>query len=599
MRGTLGWIAEAMRFLIGLAATGMALLIAFPSPYLLDASPWAAEPTSTTSTPAPSARASIAMAYDSESDRVILFGGNTNPGNPGVLSAETWAYDLDTETWRTMNPPVAPPGLGASGMAYDVQSDRVILFGGYTSGFADQPDQVVTNETWAYDFNSDSWTERTPVLSPSARSAPSMTYNVRSDRIVLVGGYDGSSSLRDTWTYDYDSDTWQAMAPTTTPTTGDSAAIAYDAESDRAIVFGGAFGGPAVPPPHGDNNKTWAYDLTNNTWTEQFPPQNPPKRWVAAATYDSFSDRVVLFGGIQGLVPNPPPLGDSWAYDQNTNTWTEMNPSVRPAARCCHAMAYDSKADRIVLFGGRTTRFENDTWAYDIEQDLWIPLTRPSAPAGLRVAAGDSRVDLSWIAPSSTGGVPIMNYRIYRGTMSGTPTLQIDVGNVLSYADNTVANGVTYYFQVSAVTAAGEGERSNEAFTTPLPTPDTVPPSIAIVSPAEGATLASTVVAISGTASDDVGLERVELSTDGVSWTRATGTTSWSGTLILAGGPNTIHARATDTSGNVGYANVQVTVVLPSGDGGGMAPLTIGVIVGVAAVGAATGLIILMRRRRK
>src|SRR6266480_3319675 len=95
------------------------------------------------------------------------------------------------------------------------------------------------------------------------------------------------------------------------------------------------------------------------------------------------------------------------------------------------------------------------------------PATPPSAPQGLGATAGDATVTLTWSAPSSNGGSPITNYRIYRGTASGGETLKATIGNVLTYTDTAVTNGVTYYYQVSAVNSAGEGPRSNEASATP------------------------------------------------------------------------------------------------------------------------------------
>src|SRR5947207_1747869 len=95
------------------------------------------------------------------------------------------------------------------------------------------------------------------------------------------------------------------------------------------------------------------------------------------------------------------------------------------------------------------------------------PAGPPGAPQGLVATAGDATVTLTWSAPSSNGGSPITNYRIYRGTSSNGETLKATIGNVLTYTDTTVTNGVTYYYQVSAVSNVGEGPRSNEASATP------------------------------------------------------------------------------------------------------------------------------------
>src|SRR5437660_1780729 len=131
------------------------------------------------------------------------------------------------------------------------------------------------------------------------------------------------------------------------------------------------------------------------------------------------------------------------------------------------------------------------------------PATPPGAPQGLSATAGDATVTLTWSAPSSNGGSPITNYRIYRGTSSNGETLLATIGNVLTYTDTAVTNGVTYYYQVSAVNGAGEGPRSNEASATPSPPPPpNAPPTVDFTwTPTSGDT--TTVFTFTATASDD------------------------------------------------------------------------------------------------
>src|SRR5437773_710991 len=109
---------------------------------------------------------------------------------------------------------------------------------------------------------------------------------------------------------------------------------------------------------------------------------------------------------------------------------------------------------------------------------LSAPPTPPSAPQNLAATGSNAQVGLTWQAPASNGGSPITNYRIYRGTSSNGETLLATIGNVLTYSDTSVTNGVTYYYQVSAMNGAGEGPRSNEASATPSPPPP--PPDFGI-----------------------------------------------------------------------------------------------------------------------
>ena len=74
---------------------------------------------------------------------------------------------------------------------------------------------------------------------------------------------------------------------------------------------------------------------------------------------------------------------------------------------------------------------------------------------------------MTWFAPLSNGGATITNYRIYRGTSSGAETLLTTVGNVLAYTDTTIVFGTTYFYELRAVNAAGDGPLSTELSITP------------------------------------------------------------------------------------------------------------------------------------
>jgi hypothetical protein len=81
-------------------------------------------------------------------------------------------------------------------------------------------------------------------------------------------------------------------------------------------------------------------------------------------------------------------------------------------------------------------------------------------------------------------------------------------------------------------------------------------PTISISSPSAGETLTTNTITVSGTASDSIGVSRVEVSVNSGSWQLASGTTSWSKSVTLNQGMNTIKVRATDTSGNIAETSV-------------------------------------------
>ncbi len=70
---------------------------------------------------------------------------------------------------------------------------------------------------------------------------------------------------------------------------------------------------------------------------------------------------------------------------------------------------------------------------------------------------------------------------------------------------------------------------------------------------------------VSGTASDNFGLEKVEISLDQNNWVLCNGTETWYANVTLNAGLNTIYARATDTFNNtaINTVNIIVDIISP------------------------------------
>lgn len=101
---------------------------------------------------------------------------------------------------------------------------------------------------------------------------------------------------------------------------------------------------------------------------------------------------------------------------------------------------------------------------------------------------------------------------------------------------------------------------------TPPVEPDITGPSVIITSPSDDARLDSGIIIIGGIASDDVGLQGVEVRLDDGEWfsvwvPEGARTSGWNLELAVGTGPHTIKVRAIDTTGNVGeIAEVEVMV---------------------------------------
>lgn len=97
------------------------------------------------------------------------------------------------------------------------------------------------------------------------------------------------------------------------------------------------------------------------------------------------------------------------------------------------------------------------------------PLPAPSPPTGLIASTiSATQINLSWTAPTSDGGSPIIGYKIERKIDTGSYSVLVpNTGNTLTtYSDMGLSFGTNYTYRVSALNAITTGPPSNEATAT-------------------------------------------------------------------------------------------------------------------------------------
>ena len=149
------------------------------------------------------------------------------------------------------------------------------------------------------------------------------------------------------------------------------APIVYDAPGRRLLMFGGQ---DAASP----RNDVWEYSLDRREWTELNPSGTlPPARFGHTTVFDPVRRRLVLFGGqTSGF------FSDVWAYDISQNTWQQLSPDeAGPNRRYGHSAIYDAAGDRLIISHGFTDagRFD-DTWAFGLGTNTWQEIS----PSGIR-----------------------------------------------------------------------------------------------------------------------------------------------------------------------------------------------------------------------
>lgn len=99
------------------------------------------------------------------------------------------------------------------------------------------------------------------------------------------------------------------------------------------------------------------------------------------------------------------------------------------------------------------------------------PPAPPSSPRNLVATGGIGQISLAWDAPTDDGGSPVTGYAVFAGHASASESRIATIGNVLTFTEAELDPGVTRFYLVRAINAAGEGAPSNGATATTDPAP--------------------------------------------------------------------------------------------------------------------------------
>ena len=387
-----------------------------------------------------------AMAFDETRGRMVLTGGTGN--EPGVHT-DTWEYD--GTAWSSgsgANP--APERVGHA-LAYDTSGGTVRLFGG--TRYSDSG--LVTpafDDGWSYQADA-GWQARGETIAP-ALVGPSMAFDSDRGQLVTFGvdyypwewRYDGT---KDKWTsrgplptrerreglfYDpvthtvsrlrtgyrpvfgpdpaepvevrrFDGTGWSARDCSNAPHILD---FGFALDADRGVLL--AFGGRSMEPlwdwAAGLSNALWELDLATCAWDQVAAAGSPSARVRPMVAFDSKRDVLVVFGG-NGSTPW---LEDTWEFDGTA--WSQRNApgDPSPGPRSGSTMVYDSARDRVVLFGGEDPSdvLLDDTWEYDGASGTWEQ--RGSGSSGPR-----ARRNVGMVYDSVTGRTVMLGGTVDEG----------------------------------------------------------------------------------------------------------------------------------------------------------------------------------------
>ena len=259
------------------------------------------------------------IAYDAARGRLV------------AQNATSSTWEWDGVSWLEL-PPKRPQPRKEAAHAYDSARKRVIYFGSVTEA---------DDATWEWD--GESWL-RGPPASSATPTGLAMAYDSKRSRAVVVV---------DNETLEYDGTAWIEVgaAPGSMPL------LAFDAARGLTVGLIGS--------------ATWTWD--GATW-RQIAVAGPTSARDSALAYDAQRARIVRFGGYRDGTGSSQ-IDETWEWDGAS--WSLVSPLARPSARGGHALAYDSRRGRIVLYGGYR---HNEVWEYD--GTTWVQRLTPTAPPG-------------------------------------------------------------------------------------------------------------------------------------------------------------------------------------------------------------------------
>jgi len=217
------------------------------------------------------------------------------------LSGRVEAYDIQTDTWRTLAPlPISAHHIGAG-----VVGGHVYAVGGLSS-LQFNP----RGELFRYDTDADAWEPRASLPTPRG----GMVVATVAGRLHAIGGFGAGSEVADHAAYDPVTDTWQTLAPL--PAARDHIA--------GAVIDGFIYVVGGRTPNTAQLDR---YDPRRDTWVT-LAPMPTARSGHAVAAIDG--KLIALGGEVDNRNPPNRVFVEVELYDPETDRWVSLAPMAVP-----------------------------------------------------------------------------------------------------------------------------------------------------------------------------------------------------------------------------------------------------------------------------
>jgi len=333
--------------------------------------------TTVTQTNAPSARDYIthhmaAKVTASNTIDIYLFGGWASSRVNDLYRCTLNVNSPGSVTWTTLkaNGTAGNPSIrSGAAMVYDSANNRLIITSGYNGS-------TYLSDVWQYSISGGSFTQLSPTgTAPGGRELPSVGYDSVNQRLILMGGWQGSATTNRNDVIQLSlvsgSEAWTQIKSNDTSNQGvfpfSNGAAAVDTNRN-IMVAANLYGYDST------DKYVYAFDLGNTstsapvyslTVVDYFRARDAP-----AFVYNSARGEFLLINGYSAMdddatISNGEHVSEIWAYNKTSQTWRYAARGPFSMTQSEGGMAvYDSANDRVVFFGGLrgTSQMSNDVW---------------------------------------------------------------------------------------------------------------------------------------------------------------------------------------------------------------------------------------------
>jgi hypothetical protein len=271
---------------------------------------------------------------------LVAFGGATGTTVP-------WTYDLESTSspmWSPVSAGAGPALDNAPSIFPATNGDLIVATAPVTTG------SFAGMEIWSLALTpAPAWTQLAPVtpgMSPPVPAGGDIlpAYDAADDVVIVVDLRTGPSVNAFTLSTSSSTPMWTSRA---TLDGGDGqpfgiscAAATFDSQTKEVVLFGGG-------PMCGDSNTLWFLNTT--TWKWRAVPQEggptPAPRHNHSLTWDSSAQSLIVAGGISGTAA----LADTWSYT-SAGGWGQLPSLAHDIAQ--QGAAYDPTTDALYVLGG-------------------------------------------------------------------------------------------------------------------------------------------------------------------------------------------------------------------------------------------------------